>query len=57
MWPNLFVADFNLEDMFCYVTEIDFLFEKGWPAWILSNLPVADIDLVNMVCGRYGIDP
>ena len=48
MWPNLIVADFDLVDIVCCVSEIDFLqVEKS----------VANIDMVEFVCGRYGLWP
>ena len=55
MWPNLSVADFNLSDMIHYVVKIDFFFKlKEICDWYLDTTEfVANIDLADMVCGRY----
>ena len=44
MWPIWFVAEFDLAHMVYSVADIDFLRKKN----------VADMDVVDLVCGRIG---
>ena len=51
------VAESDLADTICYVVVIEFfLVKKVWFRLMWHNLSVAELDLAEMVCGRYGID-